>query len=207
LWIKRTLACYYGKEFPMLKRGELQERCIQEAFAFLEDHDPRELSLREIARRIGVSHQAPYKHFPTQQHLLAAVVERAFAKFADALEAVQLTDSPQADLKELGVAYITFARTHALHYRFMFGTPLDKVALSADVHVQANRAFQTLLNAVNRLDPTREHQEVLKDAVAIWAWVHGLSGIQNMGVLQKIPEFSPLEHMPIESVLDRMHVG
>ncbi|MFX4450801.1 TetR/AcrR family transcriptional regulator, partial [Acinetobacter baumannii] len=52
------------------------------------------LSLRDVARRLGVSHQAPYKHFPSRDHILAEVVGRAYASFAAHLEKRPRSDDP-----------------------------------------------------------------------------------------------------------------
>jgi AcrR family transcriptional regulator len=64
---------------------ELPEACVTEALAIIRDVGIENLSLREVARRLGVSHQAPYRHFPSRDHLLAEVVDRCFRDFDAAL--------------------------------------------------------------------------------------------------------------------------
>ena len=66
--------------------GDLREACVREALAIIAKGGVDSLSLRDVARRLGVSHQAPYKHFPSREHILAEVVGRAYAGFAAHLE-------------------------------------------------------------------------------------------------------------------------
>ena len=68
------------------KSGDLREAYVKEALAIIAEGGIDSLSLRDVARRLGVSHQAPYKHFPSRDHILAEVVGRAYAGFAAHLE-------------------------------------------------------------------------------------------------------------------------
>jgi AcrR family transcriptional regulator len=108
---------------PRAKTRNLRESFVLEAMAIIGETGIEELSLREVARRLGVSHQAPYKHFPSD-HLLAEIVSRAFAAFAQHLDARRRSQNPHEDLAAMGRAYLDYAREHPLHYRLMFGTPL-----------------------------------------------------------------------------------
>ncbi len=109
------------KSHPTL---DVREACIDEALVIIEAEGIEALSLREVARRLGVSHQAPYKHYPSRDHLLAEVVRRAFAAFADHLDARPRKADPFADLHAMGQAYLDYALRHPLQYRLIFGTPL-----------------------------------------------------------------------------------
>ena len=62
------------------KSGDLREACVKEALAIIAEGGIDSLSLRDVARRLGVSHQAPYKHFPSRDHILAEVVGRRFCR-------------------------------------------------------------------------------------------------------------------------------
>ncbi len=61
---------------------ELKEACVLAAHEVIAEHGIEALSLREVARKLGVSHQAPYRHYPTRDHLLAEVMRRCFQQFA-----------------------------------------------------------------------------------------------------------------------------
>jgi AcrR family transcriptional regulator len=60
----------------------LRDACIVAAREAIAEHGIEQLSLRDVARRLGVSHQAPYKHYPSRDHLLAEVMRRCFEGFA-----------------------------------------------------------------------------------------------------------------------------
>jgi AcrR family transcriptional regulator len=90
---------------------DVREACIHEALAIIVARGIGArgigaLSLREVARRLGISHQAPCKRYPSRDHLLAEVMRRAFA-----------------DLHAMGQAYLDYALRHPLQYRLIFGTP------------------------------------------------------------------------------------
>ncbi|MGQ0655494.1 MAG: TetR/AcrR family transcriptional regulator, partial [Betaproteobacteria bacterium] len=71
------------------------------------------LSLREVARRARVSHNAPYRHFPDRDALLAALAEEGFEQLAERLTVNQG--------REMGAAYVRFALEHPQRFRLMFG--------------------------------------------------------------------------------------
>gem|GEM_PF-1537080 len=126
------------------KPGDLREACIREALAIIEVGGVESLSLREVARRLGVSHQAPYKHFPDRDHILAEIVRRAFESFATYLDSRPLTGDPINDMHEMGMAYLRYARTHPLQYRLMFSTPLPDPAQHPQMMQSARHAFDLL---------------------------------------------------------------
>ena len=66
---------------------DVKEACVQAAREAIAEHGLEKLSLRDVARRLGVSHQAPYKHYPSRDHLLAEVMRRCFQRFAADLDA------------------------------------------------------------------------------------------------------------------------
>ena len=65
---------------------ELKEACVRAAREVIAEHGVEQLSLREVARKLGVSHQAPYRHYPSRDHLLAEVMRRCFESFARSLD-------------------------------------------------------------------------------------------------------------------------
>ncbi len=75
-------------------RGGVREACLEEALAIIEESGVEALSLREVSRRLGVSHQAPYRHFTNRDDLLAELLSRCFEVFAAHLEARPRSDHP-----------------------------------------------------------------------------------------------------------------
>ncbi len=165
---------------------DLREACVAEALAIVGESGLEALSLREVARRLHVSHQAPYKHFPSRDHILAEVVGRAFGGFAQHLDSRARSADPMEDLAQLGLAYLAFARANPLHYRLMFGTPLPDRRQHPDMMKQAKHAFAILLDGVVRLHgrPVDTLSEL--DALFVWASMHGLAGILQSPALQTL---------------------
>lgn len=162
------------------KINDLREACLTEALVIIETAGVEGLSLREVSRRLGVSHQAPYKHFPSRDHLLAEVVRRAFEAFAVYLDAHPTTDNPHADLGMMGRAYLMYAREHPLQYRLMFGTPLPDATQHPEMMHSARHAFSLLRNCVGRMygaDTEAAYQQAELDALFIWSTMHGLASI------------------------------
>jgi AcrR family transcriptional regulator len=77
---------------------------VDEAFAIVGEKGVAGLSIREVARRLGVSHQAPYKHFSSSEHLLAEIVRRNYVMFSDFLNQRPRTGNPPEDMHALGQA-------------------------------------------------------------------------------------------------------
>lgn len=166
--------------------ADLKEACLAEALAIIEAEGLEKLSLRDVARRLGVSHQAPYKHFPSRDHILAGVVARAFARFAAHLDAHPKSQDPDLDMAEMGRAYLSYAMQHPLQYRLMFGTALPDGDAHPEMMAQAQHAFALLRAALQRRAVTRgavldAAQETL-DALFIWSGLHGLASIQASSV-------------------------
>ena len=133
--------------------GDLKAALRQTAGEMLEKQGLASLSLRELARRAGVSHNAPYRHFPDRESLLAALAAEGFELLGDALE--------KRPRREMGEAYVEFALGHPQRFRLMFGGVLPG---------NDRRAYESLQAAFADLG---EHAPYA--AAAAWALVHGLS--------------------------------
>jgi AcrR family transcriptional regulator len=163
----------------MAKRLGTKDACVAEAMGIVAQAGPEALSLREVARRLGVSHQAPYKHFPSRDHLLAELLRRAFVRLTDALNARDHAPSPIDDLRALGKAYLGFAASHPLEYCLMFGAPWPARTVGPELLREARFSFDVLRVCMRRL-----HAEfgiplgrVDADALFVWSSMHGLAAI------------------------------
>lgn len=168
------------------RHPDLREACVREALAIIETDGLERLSLREVARRLGVSHQAPYRHFPSRDHILAEVVSRAYDDFARFLEARERTGDPEADLGSMGQAYLAYALAHPLQYRLMFGTPLPDPEAHPEMMRTARHAFAMLtdgLRAVRAARGATPAEEALRlDGLFVWSALHGLAAIAKANV-------------------------
>lgn len=165
---------------------DLREECVREAFAIVGEVGVGGLSIREVARRLGVSHQAPYKHFSSSDALLAELVRRAYEEFAAYLEQRPKTGVAHEDMHSLGVAYVQYAREHPMHYRLMFGTLLPAPGEYPETMAAARAAFQVLLGALAGVKAGRDEKEAQLDALFVWATVHGVATIQETSVLEQL---------------------
>src|SRR5712691_4818265 len=97
--------------------GNLRPALVAEAVRVLAEGDAASLSLRELARRLGVSHAAPYRHFADKDALLAAIAQQGFELLAAEVEAAaaQHPDEPARQLADTGWAYVRFALRQPQH--------------------------------------------------------------------------------------------
>lgn len=143
--------------------GDLRAALLRAAGKLLEKEGLASLSLREVARRAGVSHNAPYRHFADRNALLAALAAEGFQQLARALEA--------NDGREMGAAYVRFALTHPQRFRLMFGG-----LLKLESHPELARASEGAYGAlVAAMTAKKEMQDPATAAAAAWSLVHGLS--------------------------------
>ena len=158
--------------------GDLREVLLREARALLEEVDPGEVSLREIARRAGVSPRAPYRHFESRDALLAAIASDGFRKITSSFDEIPLGNDLER-LKKMGRVYVDFARADRRVFELMF-SPLIR---HDDVQVASATAFERLVAATRPLAP---EGSTLKDwirfATSIWSGLHGIATIGNDGV-------------------------
>jgi AcrR family transcriptional regulator len=167
---------------------DLREACVQAAHAVISEQGLEGLSLRDVARRLGVSHQAPYRHYPSRDHLLAEVIRRCFQRFAAALKARPRGLDPMAAMRSLGQSYLRYALEHPLEYRLMFGTPWPTAADHPDLLRDARHAFDVLREALSALHgaDASTRQRVDGDALFVWSAMHGLATIMQSNALENL---------------------
>ena len=159
--------------------GDLRRRLIEEAVRLMDEKGPAAISLRELARRVGVSHAAPAHHFPDKTALLTAVAAEGFDLLADELVA---TYEATGSFLEVGVAYVRFALQHTAHFAVMFRPDLyrrDDPALAA----ASERATSVLYGPIRDAPIARRDDEVAAAAVAAWSLVHGYATLLLNGNL------------------------
>jgi AcrR family transcriptional regulator len=188
---------------------ELRDACIMAAQEVIAERGIENLSLREVARKLGVSHQAPYKHYPSRDHLLAEVMRRCFQRFAAHLDARTRHDDPEQDLESLGQQYLAYAREHPLEYRLMFSSTWPESAQQADLVGDATHAFDVLRSVLRRMhgDSPEVREAVELDALYIWSTMHGLAGVMNGQCIDKLDLKPRVLKQAVRHTMDRMGVG
>ncbi len=148
---------------------------------------PHAVSLRDLARRTGVSHAAPQHHFGDKAGLLTAIAAEGFELLARSLE------SAGDDLLDAGVAYVRFATSHKAHFEVMF-TPALYHADSPEVAAPRERAGEAL---AARAPKRREAR------LAAWSIVHGFATLWLSGALTDIGDDPAAAARPVIRLLLR----
>jgi AcrR family transcriptional regulator len=180
----------------------LKEACLRAARESIAEHGVEQLSLREVARRLGVSHQAPYRHFPSRDHLLVEVMRRCFRDFAAFLDDRGTHADPREDLGALGSRYLAYATGHAVEYRLMFGTPWPTVGEELGLAEDAIHAFDVLRRVLRRIhgEQAAMRQRIDLDAMFIWANMHGIATITQSNVMAHLKLAPKVESSAVEHV-------
>jgi AcrR family transcriptional regulator len=188
--------------------GDLRRALIDAALSLVADGSVADLSLREVARRAGVTYAAPYHHFADKSALLAAVACQGFEQLVVELErAAARRTTLDSELLAMAEAYVAFAMTHPSHYRVMFLPDVKQSPDADELHAVADRSFDMLQQRVARAraDESERAQQVL--ATTVWAALHGLSLLAIDGILQnKFPEPEKMMRSACRSIV-RMVVG
>jgi AcrR family transcriptional regulator len=151
--------------------GNLRNALIDAAAAVVDLHGLSALTLREAARRAGVSHNAPYRHFRDRAGLIAAVAADGFHMLIEDLElASAMPERERAGA--LARAYVRFAEDNPGRFAVMFGQ---------EARAYANET--TLSSARAALEETLAHALGTKRAGALWAAMHGLAALAQAGHL------------------------
>jgi len=169
--------------------GDLRRALVDTALEVMREERNSQFTLREIARRAGVSHAAPYKHFPDKGALLTALAMIGFDQLRTALIQAQSSvgGGPREALLPMARAYVDFGTDNPALYRLMFGAESSN---QCDVHLGENAisVFETVMDVlargqsagVFRRRPVRDH------ATACWSLLHGMTMLSIDGLL--LPE-------------------
>jgi len=166
----------YRRKRRSYHHGDLHAALLRAAAEILEQQGLGALSLRAAARRAGVSHTAPYRHFSDREALLAALAAEGFARLAEALE-----QASRSGAQARGEAYVRFALAYPQRYRLMFGGLLRPEA-HPELARAAARAYAELIRTFAFVGDARRAEVA---AAAAWALVHGLSQLLLDGHLTR----------------------
>jgi AcrR family transcriptional regulator len=158
--------------------GNLRTACVRAAMELLDEGGETALSLRAVARRVGVSPAAPYRHYPDREALVSAVAAVGYRELAERLAAAHPSPSTAEQMASVAIAYVQFALERPALFRIMFGELCDR---DNDERVGATAAVSLYLrDIVGRCFPEADPEPM---ATAIWALVHGLAFLHLDGKL------------------------
>ncbi|MCW8383073.1 TetR/AcrR family transcriptional regulator [Streptomyces justiciae] len=181
----------------------LRARLVDVGVELVAREGAQALTLREIARRAGVSHGAPRRYFPTHLELLSAIARRGFGELAERVAAVSGdgTATPRAQLTRLAGAYLAFALENPGMYELMFRHDLLESG-HLGLRDTSLPLFGRLVELVGVVRPDLDARLV---AGTLWANLHGIAQLWGWGSLQLATgadDFAPL----LQSALDA-HLG
>jgi AcrR family transcriptional regulator len=158
--------------------GNLRRVLLDTALAMVEAAGPGALSLRELARRAGVSHAAPYRHFASREALIVALAEEGFIGLGQEMTALAAGEAdPLRRFRALGVAYVRYAVAHPGHFKVMFSSELHEGPEHPELAAAGTPTLQALIDAIAAGQATGVVRAGDPKALALPAWsmVHGLS--------------------------------
>jgi AcrR family transcriptional regulator len=159
--------------------GDLASAFMDAAIKRIAQEGVDKLSLRAVARDLGVSQTAPYRHFNDKTHLLNLLAQQGFERLAQtSFEAAnEHKDDTLKAIMALGLAYIEFAQHHPEHYRLMFGGVIKRDCEEPGLFETCMSAFDVILElaslGVQRGDLIQQEPRLL--GRSCWAKVHGIA--------------------------------
>ncbi|MFF5922238.1 TetR/AcrR family transcriptional regulator [Streptomyces flavochromogenes] len=171
-----------GSEGGDRSDGGLRERLVRVGVELVNAEGAQALSLREIARRAGVSHGAPRRYFPTHLELLSAIARQGFTELAARVDAEDReTAAPRERIAALAHVYLDYAGTRRGMYELMFRHDLLESG-RLGLRETSLPLFARLTGLVARVRPGAADPAVL--AGALWANLHGIAQLWHWGSLR-----------------------
>ncbi|WP_291850025.1 TetR/AcrR family transcriptional regulator [Bradyrhizobium sp.] len=161
--------------------GDLRDALVQAALREVELGGPEAVSISALARKLGVSQPAPYKHFADREMLLTAATAEAFRQFSAMLRAAIEKPSNRSKLSRFAQVTLDFGLRRNGVYRLMFASRIMACApKGSELHGAAMETFELLLEALEApaVDLLRE-----RSALKIWAALHGVVMLAEQGLL------------------------
>lgn len=190
-----------GDDSRPYHHGDLPTALVGATLDLIASEGLQAFSVTAVARRVGVSNAAPYRHFPSRDHLLAAVARRGYEEVATAFAAAFEAAGPKpADrLAACAGAYVRFAAEQPAMFEVLFGAGLDKAE-----HPELRQASDALITAVwpvvVPLTPDGSDEQVWALIQAVVGLAHGYSALLIDGALQHFtPDGAACEPSPTEA--------
>jgi AcrR family transcriptional regulator len=168
--------------------GNLREDLVTAAVQLINRGGVAALTLREVAKRLGVSQTAPYRHFPSKEALLAGVAADGFSVLFHRMEEEVAAAGPDpiARYRATSVAYLTFALEHPAHFTVMYGSRPEDFDVVASAE-PARRGLRLLIQIVGECQQAglAAPGDSSLVAVKVWSFVHGLALLYLQGFLPR----------------------
>lgn len=204
----RTASAVRTSEAPSGESDDARSGIMAAAVCCIEEGGLADLSMREVARRAGVSHQLPYHYFADREGILAALAQSGFEMLSERLARAAAAETKGADkLAAAGRAYVEFACEHPAHFRVMFRQDFVAVERHADAQASAESCFSRLPELVQELvgEGLVPHPNPQALLIMAWSVAHGLACLLLDGPLaQKLPEAAGAREQTVHDVMEAM---
>ncbi|MCJ9751096.1 TetR/AcrR family transcriptional regulator [Neorhizobium sp. BETTINA12A] len=186
--------------------GDLRRAVIETALDMLAEEKGWQFTLREVARRAGVSHAAPYKHFPDKAALLAELAMIGFDRLRETLSATK-SEAPKTlhdEIAPISRAYVAFGTDNPALYRLMFSAGEEK-AEGVHLNERALAVFDVALEILRRGQAAGSIRKrpIEGQAAAWWGLIHGMTMLAIDGLL--VPE--KVGSAPLDAALGTLVEG
>lgn len=186
--------------------GNLRLALIDAAIEQIKEQGVEKLSMRAIARAVGVSQTAPYRHFKDKNHLLSEVATQAFSELYEASYAVvEQNRTPLQNIQAAGLVYLRYAIDNPEKYRILFGSRIQNRRSYSTMVEAGEKSFQILIDQVERGIAEGDFIPgcALILANTLWTQVHGAASL----ILDGFYEDRQLP-MPFDDFLEaQIHIG
>ena len=189
---KRSPAGSTSQDRPY-HHGDLKNALATAALVQVTQKGGQNLSVREAARAVGVSHASAYRHFPNKDALLAEIGEQGFRLLTRAMQDGSAASGGDeiARFIACGIAYVDFAITHRQHLQVMFGGLIEAPDAHPGLVDASTAAFETLrahVRAGKASGQIRNEDETVL-AIAAWSQVHGFAQLIASGAFDIVAEY------------------
>ena len=148
-----------------------RDELIAIALQLLDHHHPEDLSVREVARRAGLTSGAPAHHFGNKRGLLAACAEAAWAELCTQMETAGGQAGPEDGLRSKARAYIDYALDNPGPYRLIASRLFDDGERFPEISEWRNRAMRSMVDLIPQ--PADDPKHPWRRCLAVWALLHG----------------------------------
>ena len=171
-----------GKAHGAYHHGDLRAALIAAAAEQVEREGPEGVHLSRLAKALGVSQPAPYRHFDSREALLSAVAQEGFSRYSAEVDAAGKQGSRFAAPAKIVQAHVAFGLAHAGLYRLIFASRGREAPEMA-------AAFEVLFQAVRDVG---YGQGARRRAVRLWAAAHGVVMLADQGLFEREVTTMPL---------------
>ena len=170
--------------------GDLKEALVEAAVSIIRAKGVEALTIRDVAKRTGVSPAAPYRHFPDRRSLIAAVAERGFIRLQQAMIAGMESARGREGFKQVAIAYVEFGLNNPAEYRVMFGPEAADTTDFPSLRETSRAVLGGVAEAVTQLQKAKliGKGDAWLIAAALWSTLHGLVMLVLDGQTAKVAD-------------------